>query len=207
MSSPSRAATTNMIPMNDRQRLMLHQMIDEHKVEDQTARIRELKHSEPIRREVAALRSLFDEQYHTLPAAEYLTNCAAAAPFLFAHYTDIFNRVRKNEINMDILHRMLDVLSAVERGEGDQHEGAYTFGVLVKEMLADSARQKADKLDEERRAQSSATSTSSTSSSESTSSDSVAQAEAAAAAADTTTNKVKTELTWKMFKKMANTKG
>ncbi len=173
-------------------------MIDEHKVEDQTARIRELKHSEPIRREVAALRSLFDEQYHTLPAAEYLTNCAAAAPFLFAHYTDIFNRVRKNEINMDILHRMLDVLSAVERGEGDQHEGAYTFGVLVKEMLADSARQKADKLDEERRAQSSATSTSS---------DSVVQAEAAAAAADTTTNKVKTELTWKMFKKMANTKG
>lgn len=66
--------------------------------------------------------------------------------FLFTYYTDIYNKVRKDEIDLQILFQFLDVLKKIEDGDLDQHEGAYEVGMLLKKLYVDSALRKADKI-------------------------------------------------------------
>jgi hypothetical protein len=70
--------------------------------------------------------------------------------FLFTYYTDIYNKVRKDEIDLAILFKFLEVLRRIEDGELDQHEGSFLVGTLLKEMYVDSALKKAEKLEKER---------------------------------------------------------
>jgi hypothetical protein len=130
--------------MDDKQKLQLNQMINDNNVEDRTSQIRELKHSEILRREVNELvlikRKYEDPEEVNL---EGMINCN----FLFTYYTDIYNKVRKDEIDYAILFQFLDVLKKIEEGQLDQHEGSYEVGVLLKKLYIDSALKKADKLD------------------------------------------------------------
>ena len=63
------------------------------------------------------------------------------------NYTDIFNKVKKNEIDLTILWEFLSILGQIENGEIDQHSGAYQVGNLLKKIYIDSALKKADKLE------------------------------------------------------------
>jgi hypothetical protein len=74
--------------------------------------------------------------------------CVDECNFLFTYYTDIFNKIRKNEIDIGILNKFLDVLRRIEEGELDQHEGSFLVGSILKELYVDSALKKAEKLDE-----------------------------------------------------------
>ena len=69
--------------------------------------------------------------------------------FLFTYYTDIYNKIRKGEIDLNILHQFLDVLKQIEDGDLDQHEGSFVVGTLLKKIYVDSALRKADKLNKE----------------------------------------------------------
>jgi hypothetical protein len=60
---------------------------------------------------------------------------------------DIFNKVKKDEINLQILHKLLDVLKQIEVSEFDQHEGAFEVGKILKAMYIDSALIKAERID------------------------------------------------------------
>ena len=132
--------------MDDNQKLHLSNMIKANNVEDQTALIRKLKHSIILRNEINNLIMLKakyrgdDEKIHN----ESVSECN----FLFTYYTDIFNKVRKDEIDINILNKFLDVLKRIEDGELDQHEGSFAVGTLLKELYIDSALKKAEKLDE-----------------------------------------------------------
>jgi uncharacterized membrane protein YfhO len=75
--------------------------------------------------------------------------CIVECNFLCTYYTDIYNKVRKDEIDLAILYRFLGVLEQIERGELDQHEGSFAVGTLLKELYIDSALKKAEKLDKE----------------------------------------------------------
>jgi hypothetical protein len=70
----------------------------------------------------------------------------AECNFLFTYYTDIYNKIRKDEIDLKILFRAFDVLRDIEDGKLDQHEGAFEFGTLLKKIYVDSALKKAEKL-------------------------------------------------------------
>jgi hypothetical protein len=78
-------------------------------------------------------------------AEECINECA----FLYTYYTDIFNKVKKDEIDIHILNKFLDVLRQIEEGQLDQHEGSFLVGTLLKELYVDSALKKAEKLDAE----------------------------------------------------------
>jgi hypothetical protein len=67
---------------------------------------------------------------------------------LFLNYTDIFNKIKKDEIDLQILFQFLDVLQKIENGLLDQHEGSFEIGTLLKKIYIDSALKKADKLNE-----------------------------------------------------------
>jgi hypothetical protein len=70
--------------------------------------------------------------------------------FLYSNYTDIFNKIKKDEIDIDILFQFLNVLEQIENGSVDQHEASFEVGTLLKKIYIDSALRKADKLNESR---------------------------------------------------------
>ena len=133
--------------MDDNQRLHLQKMITANNVEDNTDLIRQLKHSHILREDVNNLIML-KSKYFDDPNKinlEGMTECT----FLFTYYTDIYNKIRKDEIDLKILFNALDVLRDIEDGKMDQHEGAFEFGNLLKKIYVDSALKKAEKLNAE----------------------------------------------------------
>jgi len=69
--------------------------------------------------------------------------------FIHQYYTDIFNKIKKDEIDIIILFKFLDILSKIEEGEIDQHTGSYYVGKFLKELYIDSALKKGSKYDDE----------------------------------------------------------
>jgi len=133
--------------MDNNQRLHLQKMITANNVEDNTDLIRQLKHSHILREDVNNLIML-KSKYFDDPNKinlEGMTECT----FLFTYYTDIYNKIRKDEIDLKILFNALDVLRDIEDGKMDQHEGAFKFGNLLKKIYVDSALKKAEKLNAE----------------------------------------------------------
>jgi hypothetical protein len=131
--------------MDDKQRLQLSNMIKANNVEDQTDLIRNLKHSQILRNEINNMIVL-KAKYRGDDAKIY-SECVSESNFLFTYYTDIFNKIRKDEIDINILTKFLDVLRKIEDGDLDQHEGSFAVGSLLKELYVDSALKKAEKLD------------------------------------------------------------
>ena len=133
--------------MDDNQRLQLQQMIKTNNVEDQTDLIRQLKHSHILKNEINTMVVL-KAKYRDDPDKCNL-ECMDSCNFLFTYYTDIYNKIKKDEIDLSMLHQFIDILRKIEDGELDQHEGSFMVGTLLKNIYIDSALKKADKLDKE----------------------------------------------------------
>ncbi len=134
--------------MNDSERLNLQKMIQANDTENTTHLIRNLKHSTKILEEVELLLKL-KKEYSSMAKTnpdQFDSICVSRCQFLFNSYTDIFNKVKKDEIDLKILLRLLNVLHAIEEGALDQHEGSFEVGKLLKEIYIDSALRKAEKL-------------------------------------------------------------
>ena len=135
-----------MATMDEKQRLHLQKMIAANNTEDQTELIRHLKHSDILRNDLNNM-VLIKAKYRDQPDKIHL-ECMHECNFLFTYYTDIYNKIRKDEIDINILHQFLDVLKKIEDGELDQHSGSFQVGTLLKKLYVDSALKKAEKLDE-----------------------------------------------------------
>jgi hypothetical protein len=135
--------------MNDNERLQLQKMIQTNETEDNTPLIRSLKHSKLIWADVNNILAL-KKKYAALEKddpTEFSELCSGHANFLFTTYTDIFNKVVKNEINLDILLQLINVLKSIEENACDQHEGSFAVGKILKEMYIDSALRKCENQD------------------------------------------------------------
>jgi len=130
-------------------RLQLQKMIDANNVVDCTQDIRDKKHSQLIKKDVASLIELKQKHNRLSQSNPELFDkmCVSQCNFLFNNYTDIFNKVKKDEMNLNILYQLLEVLKKIEDSKLDQHTGAYEVGKLLKEMYIDSALMKSEKLD------------------------------------------------------------
>jgi hypothetical protein len=149
-------------------RLQLERMIQANNVEDMTNDIRQKKHSMKIRDDVekmiklkktyARIRKTHPEQFETM----LIHQCS----FLFNSYTDIFNKLKKDELDVPLFYRLLYVLKQIEDGVYDQHEGAFQVGKLLKAIYIDSALKRTEKQEqkEERNHKKNKRSSSSTSS-------------------------------------------
>jgi hypothetical protein len=132
--------------MNSQERLILQQMVKSNNTTDQTNLIRELKHSAILKKDIDTLLAL-REKYEDIQTLTI--EGALECNFLYTYYTDLFNKIKKNEIDVSILYRFLDILNKIEKEEIDQHEGSYEVGLLLKKIYVDSALKKAEKLDSE----------------------------------------------------------
>ncbi len=135
--------------MNPQERIQLGKMIDANKAKDYTDDIRKKRHSNLIREDVKKMLNL-KRDYARLAKSnpdQFDSMCVSRCQFIFNNYTDIFNKVKKNEIELNVLHQLLDVLKLIEDGKVDQHEGSVAVGKLLKQIYIDSALKKAENLD------------------------------------------------------------
>jgi hypothetical protein len=136
--------------MNNTERIQLQKMINANNVTDCTEEIREKKHSHKIYVDVTRLLELKTKYENTLGVLnpnKFDDMCVAQCSFLFNTYTDIFNKVKKNEMNLQILLKLIEILKNIEEGSIDQHTGAFEVGKILKAMYIDSALLKAEKID------------------------------------------------------------
>lgn len=135
--------------MDTRERLQLEKLISANDVEDVTNDIMKRKHSVLIKADIEEMTSL-KHKYSALALSspeEFEALLISNCNFLFTNYFDIFNRIKKNELNLTIMDAFLMVLKQIEDGELDQHTGAYKVGKLLKELYIDSAITRGDRLD------------------------------------------------------------
>jgi len=139
--------------MNSKESLDLKKLITEFKddYQDNTDYIRKVKHSDAIRDDIHRLVALKSEKSHLLKTSpnKFIELAQTEIFFLFKNYTDIFNKIIKDEIDMDILEQVLIVLKNIENGEVDQNEGSVRVGILLKELYVDSALKLGAKIDAE----------------------------------------------------------
>tara|TARA_B110000261_G_scaffold140153_1_gene160012 strand:- start:282 stop:752 length:471 start_codon:yes stop_codon:yes gene_type:complete len=131
--------------MDDSQRLKLQEMVNENNVADKTDLIRKLKHSDQFEKDIQTMLRL--KTIYTTPD-EVHAECMCECFFLYTNYTDIYNKIRKDEIDVDVLYQFVAILKEIEDGILDQHEASFRVGTILKELYIDSALRKAEKLNE-----------------------------------------------------------
>ena len=67
--------------------------------------------------------------------------------FLWSNYTNIFNRLMKDELDIGIFRGFIKTLKDIEDGKIDQHEGSFRAGKILKKMYIDSAIKRQEKTD------------------------------------------------------------
>lgn len=133
--------------MDDKQRIQLQNMIKTNNTVDYTESIRELKHSHLIKEQCDKLINLKkiyngdEEKIHY----EGINECN----FLYTYYTDIYNKLRKDELDLNILKKLLGLLEKIEQGDLDQHEASFEVGTILKKLYVDSALRKAEKINKQ----------------------------------------------------------
>ena len=131
--------------MNQTDKLNLERIIKENNVVDCTDEIRAKKHSFLIKADVERMLHLKKTHGNSRSLEEVIDR---ECSFLFMNYTDIFNKLKKDELNVNTLFEFLKVLKTIEDGDLNQHEGAYKIGKLLKKLYIDSALVHAKRLDE-----------------------------------------------------------
>jgi hypothetical protein len=139
--------------MNAEERLNLKNMLAQNKdYVDHTEDIRRLKHSGLLldgMRDIEKLKRANVEIRQNNPD-EFMEMCKHAAPLMYNLYTDLFNKLVKDELNLVIMVRLIRILELIEQGQVDQNEGSVMVGKILKELYVDSAVRLGDKLDKQR---------------------------------------------------------
>lgn len=137
--------------MNGKESLDLKRLIDESQCENNTENIRKLKHSVLIRNDIRKMNELkkTNAALYKSNFDEFTAVSQQECAFLFNNYTDIFNKLLKDELDLRIMTKILMILKMIEDEQVDQHEGSVLVGKFLKELYIDSAIKRADNIDKE----------------------------------------------------------
>jgi hypothetical protein len=122
--------------MNEEQRLQLGELMRENNTVDNTELIRDLRHSKKIRKCVETIEAIkINNPNADLKTLDEL--CMEAAGFLFRNYTVIYNKLIRNQIDINMFYIFLNKLKEIENGKMSQQEAAYDIGMLLRNMYID----------------------------------------------------------------------
>ena len=130
--------------IDDKTRLDFNKMLKESGASDNTEKIRQLKHSDKIREQVTLMMEI-KKKYPNLKRQTKDKMIESKCMWLWKNYMNIYNKLKKDELNLSILHNFLAVLKQIENGQLDQHEGSIKVGKILKELYVDSAVQQEKK--------------------------------------------------------------
>lgn len=135
--------------LNSQQKLDLQNLIKANETEDCTQEIRNKKQSQLIRNDIKQMMYL-KQKYMRLQKSnpnEFDKICCNQCQFLFNNYTDIYNKIKNDTLNLTIFDKFLSILKQIEDGDLNQHEGSYLVGKHLKELYIDSAMRNQDRID------------------------------------------------------------
>ena len=133
--------------ITDADKIKLQSLISANNVENQTPMIRQIKHSELIKKDVDRLIKLVENKKKFKNINDFEEKCIKECEFIFVNYNDIYNKLIKNEIDTKILYNFLQALKDIEDGKLDQHEASIKVGMYLKDLYIDSALKKTEKND------------------------------------------------------------
>ena len=138
-----------MSNLSDKDRLNLQKMVKSYGADDNTQKIRQLKHSKQIKDNVETLLNLKKKHKRMAQTNKqmYEKMMVSKCNFLWNNYTNIFNRLLKDEININILFKFIDKLREIEEGITDQHAASVEVGKILKELYIDSALRREKKFE------------------------------------------------------------
>jgi len=132
--------------MNKTESIDLKNLVKEYKYESTTEKIRELKHSKKIREDITKMIEL-KKKYTRINGKNLRKIVEKQCYFLYKNYTNIFNKIYKDNIDLNLFNKFLLILEKIEEGECDQHQASVEVGKILKEIYIDSAMREGDKLD------------------------------------------------------------
>ena len=135
--------------IDDETRLKFNELLKESDASDNTEKIRKLKHSSKIKEQVSIMLDI-KKRYKRLDKNTLYKMIDTQCNWLFTHYFNLFNKLKKDELDIQILGQFVNALKAVEDGDMDQHEASVRVGQILKKLYIDSALKK-DKKEEEKR--------------------------------------------------------
>ena len=138
--------------MNEQERLSLKKLMAENNHQETTELIRKTKHSSLIKEDVLKLNNI-KAKYARLAKTnpnEYDMMCKSKCSFLYNNYTDLFNKVKKSEVDLNLLGQFLSILKDIEDGKLDESDGSYKVGSILKKIYIDSAIQKNENMEKQK---------------------------------------------------------
>lgn len=135
--------------MNNNDRIQLDDLIKQYGSTDTTNKIRELKHSSKIKQDISNYVNI-SKKYSNIKKnnpKQFDTIMIKHCNFLFNHYTILFNKLKKDNLNLQLMMKFLEELKNVEDGKYDQHEASVNVGKILKEIYIDSALYEQSKKD------------------------------------------------------------
>ena len=131
------------------ERLNLQKLVNEMDSVDNTSHIRKVKHSVILRDEIRKLDTFKKKHIDIFQTntEKFLEMSREETPFLYNNYMDIFHRFIKEELDLEIMTKLLIILKLIEDEKVDQHEGSVMVGKVLKELYVDSALKQAEHLD------------------------------------------------------------
>ena len=124
--------------LDNKTRLNFEKMMKEEGVENNTSKIRTLKHSKKIREQVTQMMNIRNK-YARLDNDMMNKMIESKCVWLYQNYSNLYVKLKKNQLNLQILDSFLNTLSEIEDGKLDQHEGSVKVGQLLKQLYIDSA--------------------------------------------------------------------
>jgi hypothetical protein len=116
-----------------------------------TEKIRSLKHSEEILADIGRICELkkAHPNMKIVEEEKFANLCRGSCSFLYNNYTDIFNKVLKDELDLKMMVNFITILKQIEEGTLDQYDASVKVGTILKEMYVDSAMRRAENLDKQ----------------------------------------------------------
>ena len=113
----------------------------EHDYVDNTDGIRRLKHSDLIAGDMKKMEDLKKSHasMRTTSPDEFSQLCQKKCSFLFNAYTDIYNRLFKDQLDVNLMLDALRTLKQVETGKINQQEGSILMGKLFYKVFVSNA--------------------------------------------------------------------
>ena len=133
--------------IDDETRLNFDNMLKESGASDNTIKIRQLKHSDKIREQVTLMMEI-KKKYPKLKKETKDRMIESKCTWLWRNYMNIYNKLKKDQLNLSILHNFLSALKQIEDGLLDQHEASVKIGKILKELYVDSAVQQQKKRED-----------------------------------------------------------
>ena len=128
--------------MNPNEVLKLKDMIQEGNCVDNTETIRQLKHSALITQNLNTILRIKKKYKNDIKEID--AECLKECRFLFDNYTNIYNKLIRDQIDLVIFYKFLHYLKKIEDGELTFYQASYEIGCLLKNMYVDPIVEKDD---------------------------------------------------------------